>query len=276
MKQPFFILGSGRCGSSHLSRILGEHPKVVLTNEARIVDSLHMFYRFAALPAGQHEKFWLNDEVTLRGIVPRAHVDDFAAEVRRHARGILEGFYARKAAGREVTHWGDKLPDATAARAVLDVLPNTRYLVLVRDPRDTWCSWQRYAQHGEIAATYPAAARTDAHGFAIIWRNLYRETTSRLPRSIHLRYEDLVRSPKATIGRALEHLGLDWDEAITAAIASPGAFRGHGTSDSPGATIGRWRRDLDPTAAGTIERTCGAVMARFEYRRSDEVGAAAN
>ena len=40
MKQPFFILGSGRSGSTFLYHLLSAHPQVALTNEANLADAL--------------------------------------------------------------------------------------------------------------------------------------------------------------------------------------------------------------------------------------------
>ena len=46
--RPLFILGSGRCGSTLLHTMLIGHSKIVLTNEARLVNVLHFCSQLAA------------------------------------------------------------------------------------------------------------------------------------------------------------------------------------------------------------------------------------
>jgi hypothetical protein len=45
---PFFITGTGRSGSTFLYLLLRAHPKIAITNEARIIDALWLAYQAAA------------------------------------------------------------------------------------------------------------------------------------------------------------------------------------------------------------------------------------
>ena len=50
-RQPFFVIGTGRCGSTLLCHLLQAHPSVAMMNEARLLDALWFFFQFARLPA---------------------------------------------------------------------------------------------------------------------------------------------------------------------------------------------------------------------------------
>ncbi len=41
MRQPFFIVGTGRSGSTLLQRLLAAHPRIALTNEGHVADFLY-------------------------------------------------------------------------------------------------------------------------------------------------------------------------------------------------------------------------------------------
>ena len=50
VKQPFFIVGLMRSGTTYLYRLLADHPKIALTNEARVADFLTFCCRLAGIP----------------------------------------------------------------------------------------------------------------------------------------------------------------------------------------------------------------------------------
>jgi hypothetical protein len=76
------------------------------------------------------------------------------------------------------------------------------YVHLVRDPRAVACSWLRPKDY---------TGRRSALGSTLYWTgfNLAAEAVARARReeSIRLRYEDLVREPRAAVDRILRHLG---------------------------------------------------------------------
>ena len=90
-----------------------------------------------------------------------------------------------------------------------------------------------------------------------------------------VRYEDLVRDPAATLTPLLTALGLDAaPETVARLIAAADApeLRGHGTSGSPAASIGRWRADLSPELGSAVAKAFGDLLRDFDY--ADDAGAA--
>jgi hypothetical protein len=52
---------------------------------------------------------------------------------------------------------------------------------------------------------------------------------------------------------------------IAAAAPDAPELRGHGTADSPAASIGRWRTDLAPELRAAVEETFGDLLREFGY-----------
>jgi hypothetical protein len=100
--------------------------------------------------------------------------------------------------------WGDKSPTYTAhLPAVQELLPEARFVHLVRDGRDVALS---------LRQVWFAPAR-DAAGLARYWRGCIEEARAGARHCRHyleLRYEDLVSDPEATLRRLCAFVELPW------------------------------------------------------------------
>ncbi len=266
-RSPFFILGSGRCGSTYLYNLLAAHPRIALTNEGKVLDFLWFCSEFAALPSQHERTFALHVETKLRGLIQPDYLDTFAKVFTRHARGIVEDFYATQFADKDYWRWGDKLPDPRAALAAQELWPDVAYVVLVRDPRDVLCSFRRFADSGAkvVQERLPGWGKRAAAEFCVEFRSLYGYGLPLVPNSLLVRYEDLVRAPQQELGRVLTHLGLDPATSPLDDTAQTALFERHGTSTSAAASIGRWRNDLPPEEATFVAQELGDLLLRFGY-----------
>ena len=82
------------------------------------------------------------------------------------------------------------------------------------------------------------------------------------------RYEDLVRDPGAVLTGLLTRLELDASPTTVAnvlAAAEAPELRGHGSSSSPVASIGRWRQDLSPEMQDAIAERFDGLLHSFGY-----------
>lgn len=261
MSQPFFIAGLGRSGTTMLYRALDRHPKVALTNEARVADFLVFASSFAGLARGESADFE-HAQDRLHGIVApweREHFDGF---FRERAIEMLEAWYRARFPDREFTHWGDKMPLAPTPLALQSAFPNAKFLVIVRDPRDFFCSLTAYMAR-EHAKQLDPTMSLDAARQASDWVQVYEGYLKYLNDHFVVRYEDLVRDDGALMQRVQAFLGLEVRD-LSAAEDSE-YFQGHATSKSPAATVGRWRSDLSKSDLRTIEQRCGELMRRLGY-----------
>jgi LPS sulfotransferase NodH len=181
----------------------------------------------------------------------RAEHDDPAAEVR---------YYAEK-------HQDTRLID-------LSELPPVRVLVLVRDPRDMFVSFhafdakRRSEGRPEFEAARPAPWESESERIArFVERARARmrwvakvERDGALP---VVRYEDLVSDLDAQARRLEEWLAVSLDAQ---AAAQDEKLRDlHVSAATPGASVGRWRTELDPELAGRFNRELGEELEALGY-----------
>lgn len=265
MATPFFIVGSGRCGSTWLYYVLRDHPEIALTDEARVLEFLYHATVLAAVPHHERVELGTRDGVTMQGIVHADHVASFAPLFTRHAKVICEEFYRERFADKNYRYWGDKLPEPRAAASARYVWPDARYLVLVRDPRDVFCSWHAHARREKVAHDFPELVGLTMASFARSWNAVYRGFAEVLEAPMTLRYEDLCADPRRRIGEVLRWLDLPWTEEVERAFMANESFASHGTSANLAATNGRWRRDLREDDRIELVEACGETMRHFGY-----------
>lgn len=266
MVRPFFIVGTGRCGSTRLYELLAPHPRIALTNEARIVDLLYLGTRFAALPAFEPADFVVHERVRLHGIVPRAHLETVGRVLVRHAASALVEIYRELFPTKEFAWWGDKLPDPHAAHAVGTLIPTTRYVILLRDPRDVLCSFRAFARKAHVVAENPFLVRPlGLEEFCVHYRSLYAGALQYLHPHLVVHYENLVARPGHELARVLSHLELE--PAPESLPTGEELFARHATSPDPASSVARWRRELTHEEVLGIESALGDLMKEFGYAR---------
>jgi hypothetical protein len=262
---PLFVLGSGRCGSTLLWRMLDAHPSIAMTNEGRIADFLHFCVQIAGLPAYDVQEFPLAFPVRMHGIVAPPYVASFAPMFTRAATDLFVRWYAHEFRSRDFVYFGDKLPDPYAAHAVREVFPSTRCIVLIRDPRDTYGSVRRFAARSDIRERNPLLEVPAPDDYAQRWTNLYSGLAKTFTDAYWLRYEDLVADPGGELRRLLDALGLPF-EGLPDLRSGDAGFDKHGTSPTPDASVGRHRVDLDDAERASFDRICGDWLDRYGYR----------
>lgn len=263
MPSPFFIIGTGRCGSTRLYELLAGHPKIALTNEGRIVDLFFHASRLAALPTYQPADFLIHEPVRLHGVVNPGCVEVVSRVFDRFIRDALPTIYRELFPDRDFAWWGDKLPDPHAARAAQELFPDTRYVILVRDPRDVLCSFRSFALKPRVRENR-FMQPLPVPDFCVYWRSLYDSAVQFLHPHLLVRYEDLVEDPPKIIAAILAHLDLEPVAGIDYGI-DEGSFAQHGTSRSTRDSVGRWRRELQPDEAAMMADKLGDMLAKYGY-----------
>ncbi|MHC5066710.1 MAG: sulfotransferase family protein [Planctomycetota bacterium] len=276
MAQPFFILGTGRCGSTMICRILQAHPQVALSDEAKAINFVWFCNQLATVPAHSHGEWTLQEPIRMRGLVQERYTESMARCFAGHARSLILDFYKQEFPDREFTHWGDKLPNPRAAAAMRALWPETRYILCLRDPRDVICSYRAFSARDDYRERFPHVQKMSTADHAVLWRNLNSSVAQDLAPLV-IRYEDAIQNLHRTIGPCLAHLALPMHSDVQTAMHDRSAFESHGTSDSLESSVGRWRQELSAAEARQIESICGDAMTRFGYSiESTEPGSAAS
>jgi len=267
-RTPFFLMGTGRCGSTWLYQLLDRHPQVALTDEARFVDLVWWLSQYSGQSNLERRSWDMRPPQELTGLVTEHYTSDAATTVTELGPLLLGSFYERVAGRADFTHWGDKLPDARAARGVQSLYPNTKFVLVVRDPRDNYCSYHRFARKPAIAAKYPELSEMTAESFALEWRALNAGCAEYLDPLHLVRYEDMVAAPAAQLDALLAFLDLPAHPDVDVHAERPATYAAHGTSNSVAESVGRWQAELTRGDIEAIEATTAPLMREFGYEPS--------
>lgn len=219
----------------------------------------------------QFTDFWATDpDPELRRWLGYTAVQELADLCQQR----INGFYRHLATtqGRtQAAYFIEKvIPNHVLTSVVHELYPQARELFLVRDFRDVLCSMIAFGhKHGQTRR--PEAARQVVTELSRSAVRLAECARQRGEAGLVVRYEDLILEPEATLKSVLGFLAVD-DRAETIAAVVAGARRisaelqqGHQTSSDPAASIGRWRRELDPDLQQACAELLGQPLKQFGY-----------
>lgn len=185
---PIFVTGPPRSGTTLVETILAAHPRVTAGGEMPfLVRALHL---------------------------PLDRLADGAAAIET---GFAEAGRLYMAAARRRSGAGDILTDKAIStfsrigQAAL-ALPNARFLLLRRDPRDVGLSIYRnmFPQGRQLFATDLA----DIGRYLRLYEAMLDHWAEAMPDRVHVvDYEALTAEPEPQIRALVEASGLDWDAA---------------------------------------------------------------
>jgi Flp pilus assembly protein TadD len=229
------LCGHARSGTTLLEYVLDAHPQIVSADETSVFQSkaYSLIIRNCSTKASIVSG--------LDWITPR-NLRHIRAE---YFRGI-ESFLGQPIGDRLLI---DKNPALTSdIPAICCILPETRFLVLLRDPRDVCLSC--FMQPAPVIPdTVPWLSLEDTIKHYVLLAEMWLALKPCLgSAAIEVRYEDLVDNLEAGARRVLDFLGVGWDERVlrfnehaqTKTIRSP--TYAEVTRPVFKTAIGRWRR----------------------------------
>jgi hypothetical protein len=274
-----FIVGVGRSGTTLLRLMLDAHPEVAIPTETHFLSALP--------PAPTREEFLRI--VTEADTWPNLVLDktEFVAAVTAlepfSATAGLRCFFRSYAALFGKPRWGDKTPIyRTAMTAIQAMLPEARFIHIIRDGRDAALSYRGlwFGPGDDIAVQARfwvdqiAAARAQAPA---------------LPHYREVRFEDLVAAPEPSLRGLCDYLALRFDPAMLdyhrhAAdrlaefrqvfgppnVALPdldGFLAIHSLTRHPpdAGRIGRWRSEMPEADQRRYEAIAGPLLRELGY-----------
>ncbi|HET8654391.1 MAG TPA: sulfotransferase [Longimicrobiaceae bacterium] len=230
-----FIVGAPRSGTTWLQRLLASHPRVRTGQES----NLFCGYIGRLLQRWQRE---IGSEASAETATGRGGIglpcyfteEQYFALVKDHLFRLLDVITEGLQAGELFV---EKSPDhARYVPEIKRLLPRSRIIHLIRDPRDVVASLLAASDGwGKAwAPKTPAAA-------AMMWVTSVRaacEAGRALgpDEYLEIRYEQLLSDPEATLAHAARFLGLAWDPAAVAEAVEanrPSALRQGGGTPIP-------------------------------------------
>jgi len=221
-KFPIFILGTGRCGSTLLQKILNSVDDVMIYGEhGGFLRQIAEAY-FLNLEDKKIEKYIMSQNVA--GEDPTSVFESLKdpqlwsawmnwynrETVKKNFRCFTESCFNPFALGRKV-HWGfkeiryglnDRVPEMLAG-----LYPEGRFIFMVRHPVDVVAS--------KISARMSDGIETDAHCWVDQNTNFLDFYRLNQERSIIVRYEDLIGSKSPQLKQLFDWLGFSLTDKQT-------------------------------------------------------------
>lgn len=272
---PFFIVGSGRSGSTLLRLMLASHSRIAIPPETWYLIPLLEEMPFdrplqeneidAAISIMSNHSVWR--DMGLDATEFRYRAANLSA-VR--LRDLVEMVYRWHMEAEGKSRWGDKTP------AYIEIVPalatmfgDAKFIHLIRDGRDVAKSFQRQGWYGP-----------GLHGYAREWLravelDLKFGTTPLNERILRVRYEDLVLHPEATlrgvcafIDERFEDQMLRWRGNIDKAIPDrEKKFHSSLGRDVNPSDVSRWKREMTRREVFVAEALIGTQLSHFGYER---------
>jgi hypothetical protein len=281
--QPILVTAAGRGGSTLLMQKLAAHPAVSVGNLYPFEMEMLKYYGHAfniLSSPGDHERSGkpetFVDNHRFLGANPynvvtfaksfkdaRRFDEVFQTVVPRQTaaafRSIINAFYVNAAEDQGKAgplFFAEKCQLAGLARWFARTLfSNTREIVLIRDARDTVCSYRSFWSQPTGEAIRLLRLSCDA---------LMAVHNEKRPDTLFIRYEDLIGQEGPTLQRVASFVGAR-DFAPADSEAEQALFREHGTSKSPDSSIGRWKRDLSADEVRACMREFTPYLEMFGY-----------
>jgi hypothetical protein len=272
---PFFIVGSGRCGTTLLRAVLEAHPDVhIPPGNVALRHVISEFRWYARLPWSPllrlilghlaFHRMWEGFDLSLGPLFRELAA---CPRPRRNLAAVLDAVYRAHGARHKpsAVRWGDKSPFSVLGLPGLRaVFPDLRVVHIVRDGRD-------------VAASFADAFGDGVQRAAMVWLRAIRAAHAfgaRHPgQYLEVRYEDLVRRPEATIGRVAAFLDLSFDASMLRhhehdlrlgdVDRTPYMQGVRGPIHEK--SVGRWRRCFDAGQAAELHRLIGPTLAALGY-----------
>ena len=291
--QSLLLTSIGRTGTTMLMRMLAAHPEIVAyrshpyeTRAAKYWVHLLKTLGRPADPAkriGSPNEFHLDTVAAGLPMLAAAAADYPAAadwartgyldDIARFSMQSIDTWYGRIAETQRQDaprYWAEKTFPDEYAGLLREMYPAGKELLLVRDFRDMWTSMKAYNErkgYGDFGRERAGSDEQwlfDVRAGAI---QLVEATRKRGGSARVVRYEDLVTDPAAALAPVVGYLGLDASQAAIDAMIAAGQtdIATHRTSESPAASIGRWRSDLTEPEQALANAAFEEVLANFGY-----------
>lgn len=267
-----WIFGSGRSGSTWLRSMMGEMQNHRVWEEPMVGRLFGEFHESAREGNLRSKDFIMGDPVR-------------AGWIHSIRNFILDGARYSHPGLRPDEYLIVKEPNGSVgAPLIMQALPESRMILLIRDPRDVVAStldgarggnWLHEWRGGAANQKNLADERPDA--FVRRWANVYRRNVQGAWRAYEahrgrkalIRYEDLRADAPRTMRRVYSELEIPVNDKELARIVErysweniPERERGEGKFYRK-ANPGSWREDLTPSQIRIVEEVTAPVIERF-------------
>jgi hypothetical protein len=272
IKDPIFLVGCPRSGTTLLQQMLDAHPDVAIAPETFFIRNFwlqkeqygdleqdHNYHQLleAIIALPEFSEMELNPE----------SYREAALQQPRDYPSLFRLLLSQFAHQRGVTVVGEKTPNHLLYVPTLQqFFPSARFIHIVRDPRAVVRSWQ----------TVPWTTGTLA-GDAKVWQR-YMATARQYPALVQsslftLHYEELITAPEKSLTALCHFLQLTFTPAMMTYYQQPSLtvnterepWKLNAQKQLSQASLDRWRSELDSSGIAAIEAVAGSEMKYLGY-----------
>ncbi|MFA0961295.1 sulfotransferase [Roseivirga sp. BDSF3-8] len=272
---PFFIIGSGRSGTTLLRKVLSNHASIIIPPEtdSLIIDSVKYYLDQRKLPwivrareiismwqKASSFSYWNIELEPLLGKFEKADTSSHSLSYILHAIYLQYAAQFKPGAFR----WGDKTPYLTFGMEwVKMVFPQARFIHMLRDGRAVVSSKLKAKRYNSLE---PAAHRWN-ESLELIQRFEKKHG----PGNVHtVKYEDLVANPEQICRQVCQFLALDFQPSmlseesdIQGDIVLPhhaNVFNNINTD-----SLDKWKKHLSPEQVNQAEHLMARFLTKYNY-----------
>ncbi len=266
MPPALFIVGTSRSGTSWAFDLCASHPDMSMGYESKLpVEGIEVHRRFeerlrrpaerdaamADLFAALHDSIDDPSNTELFERLTSAEVIERAVSAYGEAPGwpsVCETIFCSL---EGTSHWGNKLLRIELTDVLLEQWPDSRFLVLTRDPRGVMASQAKKFDHSvDYSATY-----WNTHA-EFVTRRLGLRPGEHDDRFLVVDLVEMARDPRPSLEWAFGAVGLTLDPIDDLIDRFPG---------DPD-RLDKWRSSLDPALQLRVEEYCFDQMKALGYK----------
>jgi LPS sulfotransferase NodH len=256
--EPHIVMGGApRSGTTVLRKLFDRHPQVCCGAETKIF-----------VPAAVNLA-WLSQSYH----IPLPELGAMRTDAPSQAV-FIDAFASRVRADAGKARWAEKTPqNIRHLQWILARFPQAAVIHVIRDGRDVVCSMRQHPDwRWQDGAWQKVLVPRSLEWYARRWLD---DTAAGLawrgdPRYVEVRYEDLVADPRAVLHSICDGIGAvadpDWLAQVAQRVDRPGQTeRPDYEGAVSGASVGRWREDLDAAEQREVARLCRPRLLALGY-----------
>jgi len=290
-KNPFFILGNPRSGTSLLRLMLNSHPQICVPPECGFIE--WWYEKYCGWNKNKSRDENAVDEY-VRDILSSKKMETWQIEENKLSENILfhlpENYaqlclmvcltFAQKKNKAKLKRWGDKNNYyIQRMHKLLTIFPSAQFILIIRDGRDVACSYKSM-QKLESASVYKPKLPHKIDDIANEWlannqRVLNFFDTLPEDQKCILKYENLVTNTENELEKICKFTGLDFSGDMLNYFLhnkenqdEPAALMDwkKKTMEKPDpSNYGKYKKELMPEEVNIFNSISGEMLKQFNY-----------